>query len=89
MHSRNTHFTLGDYLCGTVKLTDSQKYGSSGMILDLMHVHNFHCPMERGDKSSITFELGDISSMHADNIKNVISALEECPTDRLDDATIT
>ena len=55
------------------------------MVFDLMHVRNFHCPMERGDKSAISFELDDISSMHADDIKNVISALEE---DGLDDATI-
>ena len=38
-----------------------------------------------GDKSAISFELDDISSMLADDIKNVISALEE---DGLDDATI-
>ena len=40
----NTKFILGDGLFRTVKLTknaDPDKYGYSGNVLDLMHVHTF------------------------------------------------
>ena len=47
----NTDFTLGDCLFRAVKLTknaDLDKYGYSGLVLDLMDGHFFHCQMVNG-----------------------------------------
>ena len=54
------------------------------LVLDLMHVHNFHYQMV-----PIIFGVDNSSSVHGDNKEKNILALGEVPTQRLDDTTIT
>ena len=58
------------------------------IVLDFMHVHNFHWRGNWG-KNTVIFGADNSSSMHADNRKNDILILCEVPTYELDDAKIT
>ena len=48
------------------------------IVLDLMHVHNFHCQTVNRVKNAVIFGVDNSPSVHVDNKKN-ISVLGEGP----------
>ena len=88
----NTDFTLGNCLFEAVKLTtndDPDKHDILIMVLDSMHVPNFHGQTVAGVEIVANFGVNISSSVHIDNNKKDILVPGEDPTQGLDDAKIT
>ena len=59
------------------------------MVLDSMHIHNFHYQMVAGAKMLLFFGVNNSSSVHLNNKEKNILVLGEAPTQELDDTTAT
>ena len=59
------------------------------IVLDLMHVHNFHCRLINGVKNFAILGAGNSLSKHTDYKTKDIQVLVEGLTDGLDNAAIT
>ena len=88
----NTDFTLGNCLCGSVKLTknsDLDKYKYTGYGIGFDSRSEFLFTDGSYGKNVIIFGADMISFMHVDNKGKDISILGERPTQGLDDTTLT
>ena len=88
----NTDFTLGNGLFGVVKLTknpDPDKYGYSGYRIGFDAHLQFSLPNGTWDKNVIIFGVVNSYSVHVDNKKKDILALDEGPPQRVNDSGTT
>ena len=92
LRNLNTDLTLGNCLFGSVKLTknaDLDKYKYTGYYIGFDSRSEFSLPDGTMGENFIIFVADMSSSLHVDNKGKDILMLDEEPTQRLDDTTLT